>query len=286
LIEVSGLTVRLGDVDVVADVGFQVPDHGGLALWGTNGAGKTTILRAMLGLVPYSGEITVGGYDARRMGREARGLVGHVPQQLAFWDDMSALECVAFIARLRGAPVAGAHGLLERVGLASEAGKRVRSLSGGMKQRMALAVAMVGDPPILMLDEPTASLDAAGRVAFLALLADLRAAGKTLIVTSHRLAEVQALADRAVVLEAGRVVLECEASELKLALYPHSTMHLVVARDVETAAVSTLTQQGFDARANRRGIVVRVPATDRASPVAALIHAGFAIQDIDLESDA
>jgi ABC-type multidrug transport system ATPase subunit len=285
MIDVAALSVRLGDVDVVSDVGFHVAERGGLALWGTNGAGKTTILRALLGLVPFRGEIRIGGHDVRRAGREARALVGHVPQQLAFWDDMSAQECVAFIARLRGAPAGSAASLLERVGLGSDSGKRVRSLSGGMRQRMALAAALVGDPPILLLDEPTASLDASGRVAFLQLLADLRAGGKTVVVTSHRLAEVQALADQAVVLEGGRVVLACEARALKLALYPHTTMHLVVAPELEAAAVAKLGEHGYEARANRRGIVVVVPTGDRASPVAALVQAGFAIDDIDLESE-
>jgi ABC-type multidrug transport system ATPase subunit len=98
-----------------------------------------------------------------------------------------------------------------------------------MKQRMALAAALVGDPPILLLDEPTASLDAAGRGSFLRILADLRANGKTVLVTSHRLAEVRALADRVLVLEAGKTVLDCEAGELAPALDPRPDAHPAMA---------------------------------------------------------
>lgn len=204
MIAVEGLTVRYGPAAVVDGLTFDVGPGGGLALWGTNGAGKTTALQAMLGLLPFAGAVRLGGHDIRRDGRRARALVGYVPQQVAFWDDLGALECLTFLARLRRAPIGRAADLLARVELADHAAKRVGALSGGMKQRLALAAALLGDPPILLLDEPTANLDAAGRRDFLALLADLRAGGTTLVVTTHRLAEVRMLADDVIVLDTGR----------------------------------------------------------------------------------
>ncbi len=283
MIEVSGLTVSFGRAVVVDDVSFDVPSGGSLALWGTNGAGKTSALRAMLGLLPFRGTVRVGGHDVRRDGRSARSLVGYVPQQLAFWDDLGALECLRFLARLRRAPVDQAATLLAQVELADHAGKRIRSLSGGMRQRLALAAALLGDPPILLLDEPTANLDAAGRSGFLALLAGLREAGKTLVVTSHRLNEVQVLAERVLVLESGRATLACPAAEFEAALYPQATLRLVVAAQDEVAAMAELRRGGFEAVWNHRGILVRVATAHRAKPVALLFAASVAVEDFSLE---
>ncbi|MEO8084674.1 MAG: ABC transporter ATP-binding protein [Ardenticatenales bacterium] len=204
MIRVANLSVRYGPTTVLDDLSFDVPSGGGLALWGTNGAGKTTALQALLGLLPFSGTVHLGGHDVRRAGRRARALVGYVPQQVAFWDDLGALDCLAFLARLRRVPFDRAAALLERVDLGAHAAKRVGALSGGMKQRLAVAAALLGDPPILLLDEPTANLDAAARTDVLSLLADLRAGGTTLVVTTHRLAEVKLLSDDVIVLDVGR----------------------------------------------------------------------------------
>lgn len=286
MIAVRQLTVRLGGATVLDDLTFEVPAGGGVALWGTNGAGKTTALRAMLGLLPFDGAVRIGGHDVPAHGRQARRLIGYVPQQLAFWDDLEALECLQWLARLRRAPVERAAALLERVGLDGHGAKRVGALSGGMKQRLALAAALLGDPPILLLDEPTANLDAAGRADFLSLLAELRASGKTLVVTTHRLAEVQALADHVVVLEAGRVQLGCTADALEAALYPFATLRLVVAPADEAAALAALARGGFETHANSRGILVRVAAGRRAAPVEALVAADVAVEDLMMEDGA
>jgi len=286
MIRVRDLTVRLGGATVLEGLSFDVAPGGGVALWGTNGAGKTTALRAMLGLLPFDGAVGIGGHDVPAHGRQARRLIGYVPQQLAFWDDLEALECLQWLARLRRAPVERAAALLERVGLGGHGAKRVGALSGGMKQRLALAAALLGDPPILLLDEPTANLDAAGRTDFLALLADLRASGKTLVVTTHRLAEVQALADHVVVLESGRVQLSCTADALEAALYPFATLRLVVAPADEAAALAALARGGFQTHANGRGILVRVAAGRRAAPVEALVAADVAVEDLMMEDGA
>ncbi|MBK6767775.1 MAG: ABC transporter ATP-binding protein [Ardenticatenales bacterium] len=283
MIFAQDLTVRLGGTTVLDGLALDVPAGGGLALWGTNGAGKTTALRAMLGLLPFGGTVRLGGHDVRRDGRSARAQVGYVPQQLAFWDDLGTLECLQWLARLRRAPIERAAELLERVSLAEHGRKRIGELSGGMKQRMALAAALLGDPPILLLDEPTANLDAAGRADLLALLADLRGAGKTLLVTTHRLSEVHALADHVIVLEAGEVRLSCGADVLEAALYPYATLRLVVAPADEAAALAALAKGGFKTHANRHGILVRVAAGRRAAPVEVLVAADVALEDLWVE---
>ncbi len=283
MIDVKDLTVRFGAATVVDGVTFAVPAGGSLALWGENGAGKTTAIRALLGLVPFKGTVRVAGHDVRTEGRAVRAAVGYVPQQLSFYDDMPALAFLGFIAGLRRAPRGQAAALLERVQLAAHAAKPVGQLSGGMKQRLALAAALLADPPVLVLDEPTASLDAAARADFTRLLVDLRAAGKTLIVTSHRLAEVAALAEEVVVLEHGHMRLTCAAAELEAALYPDTTLGIVVAAADIAAARTVLTAGGFEAHVNGRGLRVRVAPGRRAAPVAALVAAGIAVEDLHVE---
>ncbi len=131
--------------------------------------------------------------------------------------------------------------------MAAHAGKRIRELSGGMKQRVALAVALLADPPILVLDEMTSNLDQAGRGAFLALLADLKARGKTILFTSHRLDEVRLLADRVVVLDSGRVRAVCRPPELPQALGLAATARIRVPLDLREDALRALAGAGIEA---------------------------------------
>lgn len=283
MIEVQGLTVRFRRHTALDAVSFQVPAGGSLALWGENGAGKTTAIRAVLGLLPYRGDIRVHGHDLRRHGRRARAAIGYVPQQLALYDELSALGYLRFMAGLRHVPADQAAGLLARVGLDDHAAKAVGALSGGMRQRLALAAALLGDPPILVLDEPTANLDAAARADFLRLLGDLAPTGKTFLFTSHRAEEVAALAGRVLVLAGGRVQAECAAAELAQALGLHATLRLMVAEASVDAALAALAAAGYPARRNGLGVLVQVPPGERAVPVRVLLERGVAVDDLALE---
>jgi nitrous oxidase accessory protein len=216
-ITVRGLTKRFGSLTAVADLSFTVNPGEAVALWGPNGAGKSTVLHCLLGIVRYDGTIEVGGYDPRRHGKAARRLIGFVPQQIQIPDDFAVREALEFFARLKGVPSQALPRVMEQLGLEEHARKRVGALSGGMKQRVALAVALLGDPPILLLDEPTASLDAKARADLLRLLVELKCSGKTLIFSSHRQDEILALADRVLVLEQGRLV--------ELESYEHSAFY-------------------------------------------------------------
>jgi nitrous oxidase accessory protein len=206
MIVVRGLTKRFGPVTAVEDLSFTVEAGEAVALWGPNGAGKSTVLHCLLGIVRYEGTIELGGCDPHRHRKAARRLVGFVPQQIHLPEDFTVREVVDFFARLKGASPETIPAVLERLGLAAHAEKRVGTLSGGMKQRVALAVALLGDPPILLLDEPTASLDAQSRSDFLYLLGELKRSGKTLLFSSHRQDEILSLADRVLILEQGRLV--------------------------------------------------------------------------------
>jgi len=143
LLNVNGIEVIYNHVILVLKgVSLQVPEGGIVAILGGNGAGKTTAVKCLLGLLRFDGQITVGGCDVRRQGRAARQLIGYVPQELAFYKEMTTLEMAHFYARLKGAPAARIAPVLAQVGLGDQGGKRVGALSGGMKQRLALALAL------------------------------------------------------------------------------------------------------------------------------------------------
>jgi ABC-type multidrug transport system ATPase subunit len=204
ILRVENLAIAFGPKRVLRGVSFSVAEGETVALMGPNGAGKTTILKCALGLLRYSGRIEIDGFDAWRDGVRARTRAGYVPQVPAFYS-MTAREALHFIARLRGVPPARAEEALDRVGLQGDADRRVPVFSGGMQQRLSLAGALLGDPPLVLLDEPTANLDPSARAGLLELLAGLRAAGKTLVLSSHRPREVRGLVDRVIVLRDGTI---------------------------------------------------------------------------------
>jgi ABC-type multidrug transport system ATPase subunit len=283
MIGIEHLTKRYGRVAAVDGLGFSVAPGESVALWGPNGAGKTTVIKCLLGLLRYEGSIRVGGLDAARDGRAVRARLGYVPQELAFQADVGTLDTARFFARLRGARADEAESRLEQVGLESHAAKAVGALSGGMKQRLALALALLGDPPVLVLDEPTANLDAAAREQLLGLLAGVREAGKTILLTSHRLEEVGALTDWVLVMDSGREALRCAAADLADATGARARMRLVVAPTAIEDALEALSRHGMPARRNGVGIIVEVPPGRKADPIVTLTRSGIAVSDFEME---
>jgi ABC-type multidrug transport system ATPase subunit len=282
VIRIDHLVKRFGRARAVDDVSLDIEAGRSVALWGPNGAGKSTIIRCTLGLLRHTGRISIGPFDTRRSPKRARRLVGYVPQELGFYDEMGVGDAVCFFARLKGLRPRGPAEALASVGLTGHAAKRVRELSGGMKQRLALAIALLGDPPVLVLDEVTASLDACGRDEFIALLARLRAAGKTMLFASHRVDEVTALADRVVLLEAGRVVREVPASSLGAELGLDTVLHLHIAPSAVHRAAELLVASGFPSRLNGVGLYVPVPSGQKSAPFRVLAEGRIAIDDFEV----
>ncbi len=282
MIRLDSLTMQFGAAKAVDAVLLDIPAGDSVALWGVNGAGKTTLIRCVLGLLRYSGRISIAGHDARRQGKAARALIGYVPQELGFYDDLRVGEAIAFFARLKGVAVRSINTELERVGLPGQTRKRIRELSGGMKQRLALAIALLGDPPILILDEVTASLDACGRSEFVALLSRLSGTGRTMLFASHRVEEVSTLAKRVVLLDRGRVTGDVPAARFAESLGHGAVLHLTIRAEAREPAMLHLRGAGFAPRLNGVGIIVPVPPDQKAAPFRLLSEARIAVEDFEL----
>ncbi|MFN8475764.1 MAG: ABC transporter ATP-binding protein [Anaerolineae bacterium] len=262
-VSVRNVSKSYGDVQALDDVSFDVGTGEALALWGANGSGKTTLLKAILGLIKVDGAIVVGGHDVRRAGKAARSIIGYVPQETVFYD-LGVDATMRFFARLRHTDTERIDSLLERLGLAGHADKPVPALSGGLKQRLALAVALLADPPVLLLDEPTANLDVQARHEYLTLLADLHHEGKTILFASHRLDEVEGLADRVLVLEEGKVLDTITPEALRERSTPRVKMTLWVLEAHRARAITYLHQEGIEASLNGRGtVIVQVPSDQK-----------------------
>jgi len=205
MIEIRRLTKRFGAMTALDRVTAAIESGAFVVLLGSNGAGKTTLLRCLAGLLAFEGAATVGGHDVVKDGKAARRLIGYVPQRPSFPPDLTCVEALDLFARLRGLP-GGDPAWLTRVGLDTQADAAVRTLSGGMRQRLALATALQSDPAVILFDEPAAHLDPHARRALHRDLEALAKAGRTILLATHLVADPLAVASRAMVLERGRLV--------------------------------------------------------------------------------
>jgi len=220
-VEASGLQKRYagafgrGVHDALRGVDLVVPRGRAFGLIGPNGAGKTTFVKALLGIVRATeGSVRLFGMDPSDP--RARARVGYVPERLALPPAWTPLEILASVARLKAVRLdqEGALALLRETGVVEAAGRKARALSKGMRQRVALACALVGDPDLLVLDEPTDGLDPLGRIEVRNLLADRLSRGATLFLNSHLLAETERICDRIGILAGGRILREGPIDEL------------------------------------------------------------------------
>lgn len=282
-LQVNQLTKRYGKTEALQNISFEAQSGEAIALWGANGAGKTTLIKAALGLIEFEGDITVAGHSVRHRGKDARRSVGYVPQETAFYD-LTTEATMRFYARIKKVDEARLAELLTQLGLTAHAHKPVSALSGGLKQRLALAVALLADPPLLLLDEPTASLDTRARRDYLKLLAQLRRAGKTIVFASHRLDEIESLADKVLVLEHGLLAGVCSPEQLRADTMPLVALTMWIADAQREAALSVLQTHGVQAHFNGRGTVVAtVRAADKATVMARLAQHGIQVSNFELE---
>jgi ABC-2 type transport system ATP-binding protein len=205
-VEVTGLTKRFGPVHAVSDLTFGVQPGRVTGFLGPNGAGKTTTLRCMLGLVaPTSGTATIGGRPYRDLD-DPIGTVGAALEAASFHPGRSARNHLRVMARAAGVPLDRVDSVLRLVALDGEADRRVGGYSLGMRQRLGLAAALLADPPVLILDEPANGLDPAGIAWLRDFLRGLAAEGRTVLISSHVLSEVQQTVEDVLIIAKGKLI--------------------------------------------------------------------------------
>lgn len=213
----NNVSKRFGEFTAVDDVTLAMTG-GVCGLLGVNGAGKTTLMRMLCTLLtPTSGHITCDGRDIFAMGAAYRDLLGYLPQEFGFYPDFSVRDYLRYIATLKGLRPAVAHerieALIHQVGLEKVAARKMKRLSGGMKRRAGIAQAMLGDPKILILDEPTAGLDPNERIRFRNLISEL-AEDRLVLLSTHIVSDVEFIASEIWLMNAGRIVEQGSAEAL------------------------------------------------------------------------
>jgi Cu-processing system ATP-binding protein len=218
MITYESFTKHFGKVAAVSDLTMEVRQGETLALLGPNGSGKTTTLKAMVGLVhPTSGKVVISGMEVGPGSYREREGIGYLPQRLSFPVGCTAREVMRLYATLRGVDAGCVNRQLERVELGADGDRAVEVFSGGMRQRLGIAIALLGDPGVLVLDEPTSALDPSGALMMRDIVRTIAEEGKTVLLSSHDLTEVEELADRVAIFVAGRLQAVGDLHSLSLA---------------------------------------------------------------------
>ncbi|WP_307859657.1 MULTISPECIES: ABC transporter ATP-binding protein [Cellulomonas] len=222
-VRVRGVEKSFGDVHVLRGVDLDVMPGSVVALLGSNGAGKTTLVRILATLLrPDAGTAVVHGFDVVAEAARVRGAISLTGQFTGVDDILTGRENLALVARLRHLPDTGAvaDDLLARFGLTDAGGRRAGTYSGGMRRRLDIAMSLVGDPPVIFLDEPTTGLDPQARLEVWATITRLAAAGTSVLLTTQHLDEAEHLADRIAILHEGVIVQDGTLAELRTLLPP------------------------------------------------------------------
>jgi ABC-2 type transport system ATP-binding protein len=279
-----GLTRRFGDLVAVNDLTFEVPAGGVVGFVGPNGSGKSTTIRMMLGLIAASaGTGTVLGEPIEHPERFA-GRVGALIESPAFVGSLTGLDNLRSLAALRGVPGKRIDEVLHVVGLAGREKDKASTYSLGMKQRLGIAAALLPDPELLVLDEPTNGLDPAGIVEIRELLRSLATDGRTVVVSSHLLGEIQAMVDNLVVIRFGELMY---AGSLE-GLMEHATERVVAAPEFEhemPQLVEVVNAGGWTCQVSGDRLVVEMPAERSAELGRAASAAGLTLRMLNPEAD-
>jgi ABC-2 type transport system ATP-binding protein len=288
-IEVEGLERAFGEVLAVRGIDLRVEEGEIYGFLGPNGAGKTTTVRMLTTLLlPSGGRASVAGHDVVAEARQVRASIGVALQEAALDPLMTGRELIRLQATLQGLPPAAgrerADGLLDRVGLSGAADRRVGGYSGGMKRRLDLAAALVHEPSVLFLDEPTTGLDPVSRKTIWEEVRTLNEDGTTVFLTTQYLEEADQLADNVGIIDSGRIVAEGTPEALKAEVgNPH--VELLVAEGAVAAAERACAELGklLPPKDGRRVLVeVEEGAADIPRVVRALDEAGVAVESLEL----
>jgi len=284
MIEIKHLTKRFGAFTAVEDVSLNIRAGEIFAILGPNGSGKTTMLKCVAGLVsPSSGQVLIDGLDTWGDALRAKRLFSYLPQRVAFPEMLTAREILEFYCRLRKLPIERVEEVLASSKFNGFGDKPVKEFSGGMVQRLGIAMLALADAPVLLLDEPTTGLDPQASARLRDLLTTRRNEGRTVVLTSHILSEVEDVADRVAILVHGRLVTVESVAVLR--------QHLMAACHIRVSLLNP--DARFVAAARRAGanaaelsdnrLLVTSRAEDRLAILQALEEAGACVERFSTE---
>ncbi len=283
MLTATRLGKHYGKAPALTGVSFELHPGEVTAIIGANGAGKTTLIKCLLGLLQFEGDVLINGIDARKKPKDARRHIGYVAQTPAFHPDLTVSETMVFYAALREVPVEEARERIASVNLDGEQDKLAGALSGGMRQRLALAVALLGSPPLLILDEPTSGLDIASRIELRELVTSQRTAGTSVLLSTHWMEDVPYIADRALVLDNGRLVYDGSTTALAGTEAAGSRLYLRLNGHSKEVAPRISELTGHEVRRSGDWLVATCPPAQKAAIVESLVASGVHVLDFRVE---
>lgn len=276
-LNIRSVTHMFGKQRALDNVSLQVAAGERVALLGHNGAGKTTLFRVVLRFLrPTMGTADICG--AAPGSDAARRITAYLPENVAFQKTLSGREVLRFYARMKGEDPRTAEALLERVGLAPAATKRVGAYSKGMRQRLALAQALIGAPRLLLLDEPTSGLDPLSRREFYEIIDEAANRGASILWSSHGLTEIEAKTDRVAILRAGQLV----ANDAMAGLRARAGLPIRIRVEARAGAADEVAVRLGGQRVNGRAVEICCPPSDKIDRLAAISALGPLVLDLDV----
>ena len=293
VLEAKGLTKRYGDFVAVDHLDLDICRGEVFGLLGPNGAGKTTTILMLLGLTePTAGQVRVLGFDPARQPLSVKARVGYMPDQVGFYDELTARENLTYIARLNGIPrdqiQHRVEAAIERVHLSDVIDRRTATFSRGMRQRLGLADVLIKNPQLIIMDEPTQGLDPELAHEFLDLIHSLKEEGTTILLSSHLLHQVQAICDRVGLFSQGRMVLQGTVPELARKVLG-GAYRIQLETEGSAAKLSKVLQGLQDVNAvklNNGTIEIEARKDVRADAADAVIKAGGRLRSLNVESQS
>ncbi len=260
-IEVDKLTKRYGDLLAVNDISFHVRTGEVFAFLGPNGAGKTTTVEIIETIrTPTSGTVRLLGMDVTTRKRDIVPRIGVLPQGFSSFDKITVRETIQYYARLFSRRNADVDGLIDLANLKGKSTEQFKNLSGGLKQRLGIAIALVNDPEVVFLDEPTTGLDPRARRDVWEVLLSLKKHGKTVFLTTHYMEEAELLADTVAIISKGKIIAMGSPDEL---IERNANYLVLTLKSIDGAPFEIIQRMGFDpVLDNRKNIKVRVEHTD------------------------
>ncbi len=278
-VAVQSVSKRFKSHNAVDQVSFTLQPGERVALLGHNGAGKTTLFKMMLGFLKCDGgEISV--LNAAPGSRSARQGIAYLPESVAFPAALTAEEVLKFYARLKGQKTDAAMPLLETVGLADAAARRIGTYSKGMRQRLGLAQALIGRPRLVLLDEPTTGLDPISRQNVYQLIGEIAEQGATVLLSSHALTELEARTDRILILSKGRLVADDRLSSLRA----QAGLPIRLKVWTKPGAVKAVAEQLGAGRMNGQSVEIDCEMDDKVRTLSAISALGSLVEDVDVHA--